>query len=91
MLTTRTRQTTTNNIIRHLLLFAVLIGFSFSTLNITNINSNKNKETILQKLESREMSFLENEEDLLCLYSMIKNEEMKSLENSNNNSTLKLC
>ena len=90
MLTTRTKQTTLSNIIRYLLLFVLLIGFSFSNPDKTNINPNQDKETILQKLESREMSFLENEEDLLCLYSMIKNEEMKSLENSNNNSTLKL-
>ena len=90
MLTSRTKKTTTNNILRHLLLFAVLIGFSFSNLNIANINSNKNKETILKKLESRGMSFLENEKDFLCLISMINNKEIKSLKIFNNTLTIKL-
>ena len=58
MPTTITRKTTKTNIIRHLLLFVVLIGFSFSNSNETNMSLKLEKEKILEKLKSGDISFL---------------------------------
>ena len=64
----------------HLLLFVLLIRFCFSTLNITNINSNFNAEIILEKLNSEDLSVLKNKNYFLFLISLIideKNEIIK--------------
>ena len=90
MLTTITRKTTTKNIIKHIFLFVVLIGFSFSTLNETNMSLNQKKEIILQKLESEGMNLFKSEEDFSCLIYNINKDEIKSLENFNNTFTFKL-
>ena len=81
-------QTKTTHIIRHLLLFVVLIVFSFSTLDKTNVNLNKT--SYFDKLMKADLNFLENEHLYEKFSSKLENEDLESLENFNQTFTYKI-
>ena len=88
-------QTKMTNLIRHLLLFIVLIGFSYSNLDKTNLNSNLYRDTILRKLNSGDLTFLIEEDNLSFIINLINDEkktiiDKKSLEGFNKTISYKL-
>ena len=89
---TSIKQTKTYNLIR-LLLFIILISFSTSTTENTNIYSNLSCDIILKKLFSGDLSVIENKAGFLI--SMIEDEineiyEKKTLEYFNKTLTFRL-
>ena len=89
------KQTKTRNLIRHLFFFIVLIDFSFSTLDKTNINSNFDRDLILNKLILEDISFVLKDLNFFDIKSKINDEkktiiDKKSLEDFNKTLTYKL-
>ena len=77
--------TKTNNIMRHLLFFVVFIGFVSSTINKTNINSNSDREIILDIINTGYLSVIEKINDEKNWFI-----EKKSLEGFNKSLTFNL-
>ena len=68
-------QTITINIIKRLLLFVVLISFSISTIEKTNVNLNLDRDNILEKINSGDLSFLKDEDYFPIFTSIIEDEK----------------
>ena len=87
------QQTKTINLIRHLLLFFGLIGFSFSTLDRINVNSDEIID--FEKLDSGDLYFLKSDLLFDTVSSKIEDEKneiihKKSLKDFNKTLTYKL-